>query len=92
MHDLRGTYVHRGDLKRRRERVKRTIVGVACCTAALMLYENQKAVVANAASAASGASVQPAFAIRKPVATRSQMALANEQLVRWNQIFSYSNR
>ena len=92
MHDLRGTYVHRGDLKRRRERVKRTIVGVACCTAALMVYENQKAVVANAASAAGGAPAGPAVAIRKPLAARGQMTLANEQLVRWNQIFSYSNR
>lgn len=92
MHDLRGTYVHRGDLKRRRERVKRTILGIACCTAALVVYENQKVGEASAASAANMASARAAVAHRQLATTRGQVALANEQLERWNQIFSYSNR
>lgn len=92
MHDLRGTYVHRGDLKRRRERVKRTIMGIACCTAALVVYENQKVGEASAADAASSAAARVADAHRRLATTRGQVAMANEQLERWNQIFSYSNR
>ena len=94
MKDLRGTYVHRGDLKRRRERVKRAVVGIACCTAALVVYENNNVGEARAAAGAerTAAVVASSEARQRLRATRGEVAIANEQLERWNRIFAFSNR
>jgi soluble lytic murein transglycosylase-like protein len=94
MNDLRGTYVHRGDLQRRRERVKRAVMGIACCTAALVVYENNNVDEAKAAAGAERAAAATASgeARLRPRATRSEVAIANEQLERWNRIFAFSNR
>jgi soluble lytic murein transglycosylase-like protein len=94
MQDLRGTYVHRGDLRRRRARYKRTVLGIACCAAALVVFENQAARVATAAPSAAEPSERTATGdVRQRLtATRGEIAIANEQLERWNRIFAFSNR
>ena len=93
MRDLRGSYVYRGDLRRRRERVKRTVLGVACCTAALVVYENQRVDEARAALSASerAGEVAPALGAA-PTVARSEVALANDQLEQWNRIFGFSTQ
>lgn len=94
MRDLRGTYVRRGDRSRRYERTTRALAGIACCTAILMIYENQQVDEARAAWAPSSTSpthddsgddVQPSM-------SHGELAMANAQLERWNRIFSFSNR
>lgn len=71
------------------------MVGVAACSAALVVYENQRL---DEARAAWDATTAPAFALspveaRRQVAdARVEVALANEQLERWNRIFAFSNR
>ena len=89
MRDLRGTYVHRGDRLRRRQKLKRSLAGIACCTALLVVYENQRMEEARAAwttHEAAGADMSPRLA------SRADLAAANAQLERWNRIFSFSNR
>lgn len=98
MRDLRGTYVHRGDRVRGRLRLRRTLAGVACCTAMLAFLDSQKPSEARAdwssendplatptPDTAGSATAQPIFSHR-------ELALANRQLERWNRIFSYSNK
>lgn len=98
MRDLRGTYVRRGDRSRKLERTTRAIAGIFCCTAILMVYENQRVDEASAARAPSSNSptqdemhgdsagdVQPSMSL-------GELAMANAQLERWNRIFSFSNR
>ena len=99
MRDMRGSYVHRGDLTRRRARIRRAVVGVAACCAALVAFENQRLDEARAAwdaapvATAGPAPVVSASEARKQVAeARGEVALANEQLERWNRIFAFSNR
>lgn len=96
MRDLRGTYVRRGDRSRRRERTKRALAGIACCTALLAVYGNQTVDEARAAwspraAGAAGATVAET-ATRQPLMSRGELAMANAQLERWNRIFSFSNR
>jgi soluble lytic murein transglycosylase-like protein len=93
MRDLRGSYVYRGDLRRRRERVKRTVLGAAICTAALVVYENQKVDEARAALSTSerAGEVAPALGVVRPV-VRTEVALANDQLEQWNRIFAFSTQ
>ena len=90
MRDLRGTYVHRGDRLRRRQKFKRSLAGVACCTALLVVYENQRMEEARAAWATHD--VAAAADLSPRLATRSDLAAANAQLERWNRIFSLCNR
>jgi soluble lytic murein transglycosylase-like protein len=95
MRDMRGSYVHRGDLPRRRARLKRALVGIAACSAALVVYENQRLGEARAAwdtTAAGAAAVSPLEARKQVAAARGEVALANEQLERWNRIFAFSNK
>ena len=94
MQDLRGTYVHRGDALRRRARVKRAVMGAAFCSAALVVYTNQQADEARAAwaGASGSAAVTSGEARQRLTATRGEVAIANEQLERWNRIFAFSNR
>ena len=92
MQDLRGTYVHRGDLKRRRGQMRRAILGIACCSAALVVYENQKAGDAAAAPFAGAAAAVGGETGRRLTTTGGGVAIANEQLERWNRIFAFSNR
>lgn len=93
MRPRRGSYVYRGDSLRRRKRIARLSLGVVGCLTLLVAYENQHPAEATAA---------PYYAarldVRDPANTLalvnswSQTALANDQLERWHQIFSYSNR
>ena len=99
MRDMRGSYVHRGDLTRRRARMRRAVVGIAACSAALVAYENQRVDEAKAAwdVNAAGAAVvspvvSPVMARRQVAEARGEVALANEHLERWNRIFAFSNK
>ncbi|HEY0971999.1 MAG TPA: transglycosylase SLT domain-containing protein [Gemmatimonadales bacterium] len=72
------------------------MVGVAAFSAALVAYENQRLDEAKAAWDASAAvtstTVSPEEARRQVADARVEVALANEQLERWNRIFGFSNR
>ena len=92
MRDLRGSYVYRGDLRRRRERIKRAVLGVAFCSAALVVYENQQVDEARAALSATERSGEVGVAGAPLMATRSEVALANDQLEQWNRIFAFSTQ
>lgn len=92
MRDMRGSYVYRGDLKRRRARVKRAVLGMAFCTAALVVYENQQVDEARAALSARERAGEVTAAAARPAALRGEVALANEQLEQWNRVFAFSTR
>lgn len=93
MKDLRGTYVHRGDLTRRRARITRAMMGIACCTGLLVVYENNRVNEARAAGAeARDLALASGPARERLASTRHEVAVANEQLERWNRIFAFSNR
>ena len=92
MRDLRGSYVYRGDLRRRRERIKRAVLGVALCSAALVVWENQQVDEARAALSASERAGDVGTAGVPLLAPRSEVALANDQLEQWNRIFAFSTQ
>jgi len=92
MRDLRGSYVYRGDLRRRRERIKRAVLGVALCSAALVVWENQQVDEARAALSASERAGDIGMAGAPLTAPRSEVALANDQLEQWNRIFAFSTQ
>lgn len=95
MSDSRGGYAYRGDVVRRRQRIKRALMGVAFCSAALVVYENQQVDEARAAAwstRAVAADPVSGGAVQQLSASRGEVALVNEQLERWNRIFSFSTR
>lgn len=80
MKDLRGTYVHYGDVLRRRRRVRAAAMVVGLFAAAVLAARGSKPTEAAAAgSVASGSVVQPS-------------GLKGEQLERLNSIYNYSRR
>ncbi len=76
--------------------MKRAVVGVAAFSAALVAFENQRLDEAKAAwepnVAATATAVSPEQALQQVADARVEVALANEQLERWNRIFAFSNR
>jgi len=92
MQDLRGTYVHRGDPRRHRARLKRTVLGVACCMAALVVHQNQQVAAASAAPAETSRAAAAGDLRQRLSITHGEVAIANAQLERWNRIFAFSNR
>jgi soluble lytic murein transglycosylase-like protein len=86
MKDLRGTYVHRGDVLRRRRRV-RAVVMLAGLVAAAVLgarsWEPAEAVAAGAAESVGD---------RMGLSEAATSGLAGRQLERWHAIYNYSRR
>jgi soluble lytic murein transglycosylase-like protein len=83
MKDLRGTYVHYGDVLRRRRRVRAGVMVVGLFAAALMAARTWEPEVAVAADASE--------AVVENVNT-STRAFEGEQLERLNAIYNYSRR
>ena len=92
MRDLRGTYVHKGDAQRRRDRVRKTLLAAGFVGAVTVAWSGR---------APEEASAEPSFfsradEIRKVQseldATRGELDLANAQLERWNKVYEYSSR
>jgi soluble lytic murein transglycosylase-like protein len=95
MHDLRGTYVHRGDAERLRRRFRRWIIaGGAVVTA---LAAGRRPVVLDARADVTKAGPARAEIARVTTeADRAQAAVsakqATQRLQRWNKIYTFSRR
>ena len=95
MHDLRGTYVHRGDAERLRRRFRRWIIaGGAVVTA---LAAGRRPVVLDArADVTKAGPVRAEIARVTTEADRAQAAVsakqATQRLQRWNKIYTFSRR
>src|SRR5687767_5182750 len=94
MRNLRGTYVHRGDAVRRMARIRRTLMVGGFALAVVLGWRN---------SGTSEASAEPTPGIFTGLSatermqseldkTRGELDLANAQLARWNQVFTYSSQ
>ena len=86
MKDLRGTYVHYGDVLRRRRRVRAAVMVCGLVVAAVTAARNWEPT--EAAAAASAASVGDRVGL-----SEAQVAgLKGEQLGRWHSIYNFSRR
>jgi soluble lytic murein transglycosylase-like protein len=100
MKNLRGTYVHRGDARRRRTRLKQTVFALSFFGAAVFLLGNRTpaATDAEAAPVASTSSFHINLRSNSSSLTarldsmRGELDLAHAQLDRSAKIFSYSSR
>ena len=95
MHDLRGTYVHRGDTERLRRRFRRWII--AGGAVAVALAAGRRPVVLDARAENARPSLQSASVVRvASVTDRLQAAdtarRATQRLQRWNKIYTFSRR
>lgn len=94
MKNLRGTYVHRGDLERRRRRIRATVLLAGLIAAGTAAAKNWEPVEAKAEPVRSG--VAERAEVRKlqeqVEAARSELAMATAQLERWHHVFAYSKR
>jgi soluble lytic murein transglycosylase-like protein len=98
MKNLRGTYVHRGDAYRRRNRLKRTALALSFFGAAAFVVANRKP----AATSAEAAPVQaPGFRINVSTdrslafaldSTRGELELVRAELERAQKVINYSSR
>ena len=86
MKDLRGTYVHYGDVLRRRRRVRAMVMMAGLVVAAVTAARNWEPT--EAAAAASPATVGDRIGL-----SEAQVAgLEGEQLERWHSIYNFSRR
>jgi soluble lytic murein transglycosylase-like protein len=95
MHDLKGTYVHRGDTERLRRRVRRWVIASGAIVVALAagrrpLVLDARAEIARPA-ALSSTTVRTATVADRLRASESAR-LAAKRLQRWNKIYTYSRR
>ena len=95
MHDLRGTYVHRGDTERLRRRFRRWIIAGGAVITALAVGRRPVVMDARAESAIPSLSTA-SLARVATVADRLQAAdtarRATQRLQRWNKIYTFSRR
>src|ERR1700729_2734269 len=98
MHNLRGTYVHRGDTARRKRLVRNWLLAVGCIGAGTVAWANRKPLPANAEPAVAG--VASSFfsrpgdirKIRNELAsTRGELDLLQSQFDRANKIIQFSS-
>ncbi len=95
MHDLRGTYVHRGDAERLRRRFRRWIIAAGAVFAALAL--GRSPVVLDARAEGTRAFGMTRGAVRVATVADRLMAAdtarrAAQRLQRWNKIYTMSKR
>lgn len=92
MRNLRGTYVHRGDAIRRRNRIKRALLSTGLVIAVVGIWKSRSPAEAAAEPTfLAGRSTVERMQVELNVA-RGELDLANAQLARWNQIFTYSSK
>jgi soluble lytic murein transglycosylase-like protein len=82
MKDLRGTYVHRGDVLRRRRRVRALVMCAGLFVAAVLGARNWEPAEAVAAGATESVAVSDV----------RTSGLEGKQLERWHAIYNYSRR
>jgi soluble lytic murein transglycosylase-like protein len=98
MKTLRGTYVHRGDGQRRRNRIKRTVLALSFFAAVGFLLGNRTPAATDAEAAlVTKAPFRIDLSTDRTLATqldsaRGELELARTQLARANNIISYSTR
>ncbi|HYW50890.1 MAG TPA: hypothetical protein VE861_09800, partial [Gemmatimonadaceae bacterium] len=94
MHDLRGTYVHRGDAERLRRRVRRWIIAAGAVATAFVA--GRRPVVLDARAETAGAASYFSSARVATVGDRLRAAdtarVAAQRLQRWNRIYTFSRR
>jgi hypothetical protein len=99
MHNLRGTYVHRGDAIRRARRVKQTLLVLGFCVATGVIAASREPATVNAEPAAK--SDRKAFFITPGEArklenelsnTQGELDMVKAQFDRANRIIEYSRR
>jgi hypothetical protein len=86
MKDLRGTYVHYGDVLRRRRRIRAAVMVAGLFTAAVMAARNWEP--SEAAAAGSAVSVGDRIGLSEAQVS----GLEGAQLERWHSIYNYSRR
>src|SRR3954467_15724646 len=99
MRNLRGTYVHRGDVIRRTRRVKQALLAIGFCVATGVIAASREPATVNAAPAPKVEKekffVSPSEArkLQNDLATaRGELDMMKAQFERANGIISYSNR
>jgi soluble lytic murein transglycosylase-like protein len=98
MKNLRGTYVHRGDVQRRRTRVRQTVLAVSFFGACAFLLGNRKPVSPDAIAAPAPApnsfrlSLGGRTLASQLDSTQGELELMRTQLDRANKIIGYSTQ
>lgn len=98
MHNLRGTYVHRGDAARRRRRIQSALFGAASIAVTVVALASRKPSTANAEPALSGTrssffSIGDSRKLRQELeATRGELSLLKAQYERADQILRFSTK
>jgi soluble lytic murein transglycosylase-like protein len=98
MKTLRGTYVHRGDGQRRRNRIKQTVLAISFFSAVGFLVGNRKPAATDAEAAlVTNSPFRIDLSTDRTLATqldsaRGELELARTQLDRANKIINYSTR
>src|SRR4051794_36717946 len=101
MKNLRGTYVHRGDVNRRRTRIRHAVLVVSFFSASAFLLRNRKPVSQDAIAAPVPTSPHSGFRINLSTdrslaaqldSTRGELDLAHMQLDRATKIIGYSTQ
>ena len=95
MHDLRGTYVHRGDAERIRRRFRRWIIASGAVLVALAAGRRPVVLDARAESAhptENRASVARVATVADRLQAADTARRATQRLQRWNKIYTFSRR
>src|SRR3954464_4567353 len=99
MRNLRGTYVHRGDVIRRTRRIKQTLLVLGFCVATGVIAASREPATVNAAPARKGTEraffVSPSEArkLRADLAsTKGELDLVKAQFERAEYVIGYSSR
>ena len=93
MHDLKGTYVHRGDAERFRRRFRRWIIAAGAVVTALIAGRRPLVLDARAESAGifSSSSARTVTVADRLMAADTAR-VATQRLQRWNRIYTFSRR
>lgn len=99
MRNLRGTYVHRGDLARRRQRIRRSLYTLGVAVAVCLVVVNRKPAALDAEAAVAPSSSGffslggESRDLRAELETaKGELSLARAQLERSDKIIKYSSR
>lgn len=94
MHDLKGTYVHRGDAERLRRRVRHWVIAGGVVVTALVA--GRRPLILDARADVARPTLGSTFRGRATVADRLKAAdtarVATQRLQRWNRIYTFSRR
>lgn len=94
MKDLRGTYVHRSDVERRKRRARAVMMVIGLVTAGVMAAQHWAPIDANAEPVRLTLNNRAELQLlsNRIEKARSEFSMADNQLERWNRIFSFSRR